>query len=373
LRNFRWGREGGTICPGGAGDLPVNTMRQTGGWECGIHTVMNGWAIALDLPITAVLAQRNQAFLGHAVTLINLAVKGMLDSRTIEAFFKCYGLVQPGGQVDASRHFDRTVTLRNDSEINRRIQQVRLEAELNVLRQTDPSIVDLETLLTAAGTDLSGTSLFTAQDLVNTYDQLNAVGALTGVLDVATSPTSDERVAMGAYGYTLAQVRQAAQLERAFTNTPRSSRQTSPTPAGVDTGGMLAAVTGVSPTLNDADPELQEALRQSIEQAEAEQTSQTLTCGAAGDVVKVATEAGNSGSNSEAATATSMQASGLLNSASLDDDNDSLFNGDIAMDTTIAAAEGEDTGNDDGIHDDGDNDSLSDGNITLDTTNAEDN
>ena len=79
-----------------------NVPRQVGINTCGLHTILNAWAYMLGIPIYSGPLRRGQdnttlddatdsrfVNLGHEI--VNLALKGFMDSATIQAFFHVYG------------------------------------------------------------------------------------------------------------------------------------------------------------------------------------------------------------------------------------------------------------------------------------------
>ena len=79
-----------------------NVPQQVGINTCGLHTILNAWAYMLGIPIHPGPFRRGQddttfhdatdsrfVNLGHEI--VNLALKGFMDSATIQAFFHVYG------------------------------------------------------------------------------------------------------------------------------------------------------------------------------------------------------------------------------------------------------------------------------------------
>jgi hypothetical protein len=62
------------------------------GETAGLHTILNAWAFMLDLPLSDSWgSESRRGFYLHARDLVNLALAGRLDARTIRAFFQRYG------------------------------------------------------------------------------------------------------------------------------------------------------------------------------------------------------------------------------------------------------------------------------------------
>ncbi|SMY26104.1 unnamed protein product [Zymoseptoria tritici ST99CH_1A5] len=276
---FGWDRHRTNIPDG---DAPrAQAMRQRNDWECGIHTVVNAWAIALGLTITRTGEQplENARFLRRGIELINLAIQGHLDSRTIEAFLRCFELVEAGARVALARQFAATVPLPDVNVLECRIQRIRLEAELATLRQINPDIAQLDVLLNFAGVELGQTLRFTAQQLVEPWIFAGMPLASPDRSNAYVAPEeldSGERNMMAA-GINTAERLQLRAQER---ERQRNAELTSPTPQGADmfTGGMMQAVaeaSGATTVATDAqeDPE---SIATDGRQSSANMTTQAL-------------------------------------------------------------------------------------------------
>jgi hypothetical protein len=85
---------------------------------CTVHAILNGWSRALRL-------QPNQSFQGNgefyreAISMINLALSGYLDSATIYAWLRCKAYVLEGSYADVPR-FRSTYPASNDSQFHRK-------------------------------------------------------------------------------------------------------------------------------------------------------------------------------------------------------------------------------------------------------------
>lgn len=83
-------------------DPPIIINQRASGQRCkdtcGLHTVFNAWAIAMNLRINPdMTASRRQEFYEKGLLIMSLAVQGRMDSRTIIKFFECYGFIQAAG------------------------------------------------------------------------------------------------------------------------------------------------------------------------------------------------------------------------------------------------------------------------------------
>ena len=102
IRDSRWlgrtGRQGRVKYKMIFRDVP----RQVGNNTCGLHTILNAWSYMLSIPIhpgpfrrgrdeTTLNDATDIKFLSQGLTIVNLALKGFMDSTTIQAFFHVYG------------------------------------------------------------------------------------------------------------------------------------------------------------------------------------------------------------------------------------------------------------------------------------------
>jgi len=70
---------------------------------------MNAWALMLGLPLRLMSNSEASADISAEVSeVVNLAMRGLLDSATIHAFLICKGFVEKGSQVRSGRTFYRT-------------------------------------------------------------------------------------------------------------------------------------------------------------------------------------------------------------------------------------------------------------------------
>ncbi|KAF7195980.1 hypothetical protein HII31_02606 [Pseudocercospora fuligena] len=148
LRDLGWARNTGLSIPETA-HPSTNRIRQNSSWECGLHTVFNAWAIALGLEIAsgpATTVRNFRTFQRDGVRMINLARETRMDSKTIEAFLKCYGFVAAGASVPADRAFEETIAILTSDDLNAFIDRIRLSNDLAAWQRNDPSIPDQDDL-----------------------------------------------------------------------------------------------------------------------------------------------------------------------------------------------------------------------------------
>ncbi|EME80446.1 uncharacterized protein MYCFIDRAFT_198674 [Pseudocercospora fijiensis CIRAD86] len=142
LRDLGWARHTNFSIPETAHPR-TNQIRQNSAWECGLHTVFNAWAIALGLEIAsgpATVLRNYKNFQRDGVQMINLTRESKMDSKTIEAFLKCYGFVAPTASVPADRAFEKTIPILRNHDLNVFIDRLRLDNDLDEWRVNDASI-----------------------------------------------------------------------------------------------------------------------------------------------------------------------------------------------------------------------------------------
>lgn len=76
----------------------IETPKQQGGNTCGIYSILNAWAFMLNIPIHTSPDRRRRGewrkykeFIDHAREIIDLALCGCMDSKTVQAFMNVYG------------------------------------------------------------------------------------------------------------------------------------------------------------------------------------------------------------------------------------------------------------------------------------------
>lgn len=148
LNRTGWNNANNTIA--NVVSLPTNMTRQNQNWECGIHVVLTGWAYALGLNLTLTPLVKGAVygrFLQQAMHMINLALQGCIDSKTIKAFMDCFGFIQAGQTMSPSRTFDRSLPLPTMGDYLQHNAGVRITTDLDIRRASDPSIPTLANLL----------------------------------------------------------------------------------------------------------------------------------------------------------------------------------------------------------------------------------
>ena len=64
------------------------------GWASGIHLILNGWACAFQLHHNKDALLYKTGFYENAANLINLAIRGLVSSKTIISFMECYEYIK---------------------------------------------------------------------------------------------------------------------------------------------------------------------------------------------------------------------------------------------------------------------------------------
>lgn len=102
--------------------------------NCGVHVILNAWAVMLRIPIEASPERRPTTWRGHATSdsefyrlgkeIMNLAVHGFMDSTTIQAFMMVFGyaVYRPAGDPEHAARFMQSV------EMNGRILEDLMQA-----------------------------------------------------------------------------------------------------------------------------------------------------------------------------------------------------------------------------------------------------
>jgi hypothetical protein len=99
----------------------VRTSRQAGGFECGYFTILHAWTLAMGLTpdpdFSTVGRERMLKFIGDVQDLIELAITGMLDWKTLVSSLFCKKFARriPVEDILESRRFQQTV-LQDDNE-----------------------------------------------------------------------------------------------------------------------------------------------------------------------------------------------------------------------------------------------------------------
>lgn len=89
----------------------VLVVRQAqGGWQCGLHVVLNAWILALGFLPHKVSVTEREGFYEELWILIRAAVAGLLDWKTLVAWLFCHKLVATRSLdlVPGNRRFEAT-------------------------------------------------------------------------------------------------------------------------------------------------------------------------------------------------------------------------------------------------------------------------
>jgi len=104
---------------------------------CGLYTIMYAWAVMLEVPLLHRQRRHgrrsNEEFMELGQELVNLALAGFMDSRTIQAFFNVFGFSE---QQDAANQ-EHDVRMRVDAV---RMNHEKFQAELSLQRHRDADI-----------------------------------------------------------------------------------------------------------------------------------------------------------------------------------------------------------------------------------------
>ena len=91
------------------GYVVKEVAQQRGGWQCGYHTIMNAWILAMGLtPNPNPSKQLITRFDEDLRNLVEVALAGLLDWGTLYAFFRCWDLIAEDKTVPLDRQFRNT-------------------------------------------------------------------------------------------------------------------------------------------------------------------------------------------------------------------------------------------------------------------------
>ena len=99
---------------------------------CGIFTILNAWAVMLGIPLLGELKRskhrdkNDKEFLERALEIVNLALAGCMDSRTIQAFLNVYGYSAEQDVQDFPEHSVNAVRM-DPARLKRRLQRQKVK------------------------------------------------------------------------------------------------------------------------------------------------------------------------------------------------------------------------------------------------------
>jgi len=96
--------------------IPV--PRQRGNSTCGYHTVINAWILAMGLT-PSLQAQYTEEIYTDAWKIIRAAVAGILDSRSLMAWFICKHLTVQGASTDVPEERRFVLSMRQDPQLTK--------------------------------------------------------------------------------------------------------------------------------------------------------------------------------------------------------------------------------------------------------------
>ena len=101
---------------------------------CGIFTILNAWAVMLGIPLLGELKRSKRRvyndteFLERALEIVNLALAGCMDSRTIQAFLNVYGYSAEQDVQDLPEHDVHAVRM-DPERLKRRLERQKRKDE----------------------------------------------------------------------------------------------------------------------------------------------------------------------------------------------------------------------------------------------------
>ncbi|KAF2020092.1 hypothetical protein BU24DRAFT_489925 [Aaosphaeria arxii CBS 175.79] len=113
-RNLKWTKfnhEGDAVpIKFGTFSQLVTVPRQSNGWACGVHTVLNAWILVLGLRINQDKYEYEEEMYEEAIDLMQLAVSGLLDWKTLASWLIANDLVtdEDFNSVQENRRFTLT-------------------------------------------------------------------------------------------------------------------------------------------------------------------------------------------------------------------------------------------------------------------------
>lgn len=96
--------------------------QRPGGWQCGLHTILNAWILALGLTPNTTTTALNDEFYNELWDLVRGAVAGLLDWQTLAAWLYCKRITELRA-VPHSRRFELSRS-QKDGEFANRIEEI---------------------------------------------------------------------------------------------------------------------------------------------------------------------------------------------------------------------------------------------------------
>ena len=111
----------------------VNVVRQPKTIHtCGLFTILNAWAVMLGIPLLKGEQRRkkrqNTVFLDAALEVVNLALAGFMDSKTIQAFLNVYGYSEAQG-VDSETTYTVEAVRMSYEELECKLQEEKTKCD----------------------------------------------------------------------------------------------------------------------------------------------------------------------------------------------------------------------------------------------------
>jgi hypothetical protein len=128
LRNLGWTThrlEGNTMEMGTWSEKDVVQQKKGWGWACGVHTVINGWILAMGLT-PAQIETYDRMVYWEFRTLARASIVGLLDWRTLVAWFFCRRLTVQDtlDSVPSNRRFETTKFWESEDQLFNHMSEV---------------------------------------------------------------------------------------------------------------------------------------------------------------------------------------------------------------------------------------------------------
>ncbi|KAK4546244.1 hypothetical protein LTR36_002381 [Oleoguttula mirabilis] len=244
--------------------LAPSVVYQTAGWNCGFHTVFNAWAYALGVQTADAGVRLGLQFDTHSVQIVNLALRGLMDAATIEAFFLCYGFIAPEQRVPLNRRFDNTIPFPTGEEYTLHVARVRLEEGLALRRANGaPDLPLLDPMLGTIGRsyleqDVPHLSLLSTRALEDLYELAMEEVARLAVDPLASNPTDlseEQQMALAMHNSLQTGGENAGHTNGSTTEHPINTGENSPPAARTGQGNVQQASTTTPPPPNAGGPQ----------------------------------------------------------------------------------------------------------------------